>query len=386
MTQGPRLRIFFPATAELLTDHLAHGEGLIAYHMLSGLAARGHVIVACAHEVALREPPPFHVRALGHGGPLESLAPLGYAALASWELRRRGGPARFDVAHWLFPQGIDNMLDTSPRRLPLVVGPLMQAWPAAERRLTPGDVVRCVARPVYGALSRRALGHAGRILACAPGVIDTLAPRYRERATVVPFGIHASEYAVMPLPSRPTVLFVGRLHESKGVRELVDAFASVRTVVPGSRLRIAGEGPEAAWLERRAVELGIASSVEFLGRVPHREITSLVADCSLFCMPSHGEPFGMAILEAMAAGRAVVASDCGGPRHLVHPGGGMRVRPRDRHTLAQALITLLNDRARLEAMGAFNRERVEREFSWSVILDALEHAYGVAMTARPGYG
>jgi glycosyltransferase involved in cell wall biosynthesis len=266
--------------------------------------------------------------------------------------------------------------------LPLVVGPLTQAWPSTGRRLTPGAVVRRVAQPVYGALNRRAMGRAARLLVCAPEVTHTLDAKYRERAVLIPFGIHAANYPVAPLPSRPSVLFVGRLDRSKGVHELLETFASVRSAVPGAHLRIVGEGPEASWLERRSAQLGVRASVELLGRVEHREIPALLAECSLLCLPSHGEPFGMAILEAMAAGRAVIAGDRGGPRHLVQNGGGVRVAPGDARGLAAALISLLGDRPLLEAMGAFNRERVEREFSWTVVIDALERVYAEAMASR----
>jgi glycogen(starch) synthase len=176
---------------------------------------------------------------------------------------------------------------------------------------------------------------------------------------------------------------VGRLDRSKGVTELLEAFDSVRAALPDAQLRLVGEGPEASRLEQRVGQLGARGSVELLGPVPHGEIPRLLAECSLMCLPSRGEPFGMAILEAMAAGRAVIAGDQGGPRHLVHPDGGIRVAPGDVPALAAALRALLGDRSRLEAMGAFNRERVEREFSWSVVIDALERVYAdAAASAR----
>lgn len=369
------LRIFFPAAAEVLTDYLPHGEGLIAHDMLSGLARRGHRVVACGRTLAFREPPPYEVAAIGGGGTLPSLAPIGYASLAARELRRRGGANSFDVAHWLFPQGEHNMLDALPRRLPLVVGPLMLSWPAPKPPLSAGLMVRHLARPVFRLLNRRALRHARRILVSLPDAAALVGAEDRHRVSVVPFGIDETAYMVAPLPSVPTILFIGRLNVHKGVRELLHAFAAVRDAGVNARLRFAGEGSEANWLQRRADELGLEPSVELLGRVPHNEIKRLVADCSLLCLPSDGEPFGMAILEAMAAGRAVIAGDRGGPRHLVDAHGGILVAPGDDRSLAAALRSLLNDPDRLRTMGAFNRQRVEREFSLTAVLDAIEHVY-----------
>lgn len=369
------LRIFFPAAADVLTDHLPHGEGLIAHELLSGLAARGHSIVACGRVLAFRQTPPYEVAAIGGGGPFPSLAPIGYAALAARELRRRGGADSFDVAHWLFPQGAHYMLDALPQRLPLVVGPLMLAWPAPKPPLSTGRIVRRLAQPVFRLLNERALRRARRILVSVPEVSSVVAAAHRGRVRVVPFGIDETAYDVAPLPSVPTIVFVGRLVQSKGVRQLLHAFASIREAIPDAQLRFAGEGPEAAWLQRRIGELGLELDVELLGRVPHGEVKRLVAECSLLCLPSDGEPFGMAILEAMAAGRAVIAGDRGGPRHLVHEEGGALVEPRNERALAAALQSLIADPGRLRAMGAFNRRRVEREFALTAVVAAIERAH-----------
>jgi glycosyltransferase involved in cell wall biosynthesis len=114
--------------------------------------------------------------------------------------------------------------------------------------------------------------------------------------------------------------------------------------------------------------------VELRGPVRHAEVWPLLAESSLVCLPSHGEPYGMVIAEAMSAGRAVVAGEGPGPRLLVDPpvGGLIAEKPAE---IAAALITLLNDHERLTAAGAANRERVERELSLSRFLDTLEAAY-----------
>jgi L-malate glycosyltransferase len=375
----PPLRIFFAAAADVLTDHLPHGEGLIAHHLMDGLATRGHSVVACGRLAAYRKPPAYTVATIGGGGPLKSLAPIGYAALARRELRRRGGPAAFDVAHWLFPQGRDNMLDMLPQKLPLVIGPLVLSWPMDAAPMSIGRVVRHVAGPVFGRLHRRALRRAGRLLISVPEAASVTGAGDRDRTIVVPFGIDVTSFVVQSLPARPTILFIGRLDRHKGVRELLTAFSSVRDQIPDARLRFAGDGAQSAWLQRTITDHALGGAVELLGRVPHEEIGTLVGACSLLCLPSDGEPFGMAILEAMAGGRAVVASNRGGPRHLVDAHGGILVEPGNAPALAVALTRLLSDPERIGAMGISNRARVEREFSWSSVLDRVELAYADAI-------
>ena len=111
----------------------------------------------------------------------------------------------------------------------------------------------------------------------------------------------------------------------------------------------------------------------------------------MLCVPSFGEPFGMTVLEAMACARPVVATDAGGPAHLVTDGGGRRVPPGDPAALAGALEEVLGDPGRQAAMGAHNRRLVEERHAWPRVVDRLEAAYADALAdprpaLRPGRG
>jgi glycosyltransferase involved in cell wall biosynthesis len=197
---------------------------------------------------------------------------------------------------------------------------------------------------------------------------------------VLPFGIDTKTFRPTPLPSEPSVLFIGRLDISKGVRELLPAADRIRSELPDVRLRVAGDGPDADWLRSEANRLGVAETIELLGPVPHGEAPSLLAESSVLFAPSRGEPFGMTVLEAMACGRAVVALDEGGPRYLLD-GSSNSSAPRqlvdasDRDALSDALLNLLRDREGLAAIGDANRQRVEAKFSLEGMLDELEEAY-----------
>jgi glycosyltransferase involved in cell wall biosynthesis len=98
-------------------------------------------------------------------------------------------------------------------------------------------------------------------------------------------------------------------------------------------------------------------------------------DCSLYCLPSLGEPFGISAVEAMACGKALVVTDAGGLADLVRPSGGLKVPPADPETLASALLELLTDRARCASMGLYNRELALKEYSWSAAIDRLLGIY-----------
>ena len=102
---------------------------------------------------------------------------------------------------------------------------------------------------------------------------------------------------------------------------------------------------------------------------------------ALYCMASHGEPFGMTLLEAMASGVPVVTTDAGGPPYFVHRDGGRVVPMREPARLAEALIEVLSDREEQRRMGHANRQRIEREFDWSRQLDRMESVYARVLRA-----
>lgn len=370
------LSIFVPSAAAVVTDHRGHGEGLIAWRVLAGLARRGHELIVCAREVDLHAEPPFRVVEIGRASSFESVEPLAYARAVGRALASLGGPARFDVAHWIFPQAAAEAVWTPPAGLPLVVGPRFPEWPGGRGRpLRPGDGVRALASPLFRARSRRLLAAASTILLANPDAAATVPAELLAAARVLPIGVDAYAFRPGPLPGAPTVLFVGRLERPKGVRELIPAFARARATVGDATLLVAGEGPDRAWIEAEARRLGFGRSLVLLGPVAHADVPRLLTQSSLVCLPSHGEPYGMAVLEAMAAGRAVVATEAGGPRYLLDRRGGRLVPPGDADALARALTDLVGDREALAEMGRFNRARVERELSLDRMLDALESLY-----------
>lgn len=367
------MRIFVPSAATLLTDSAGHGEGLIAWGILSGLAARGHELVVCAERAELTAAPPFELHETGRPARLESLAPLARARCAGRLFERLGGSRRFDLVHWLFPQQPEEAVLAPPAGLPVVVGPLFAPWPAGSRTrpLRLGDAVRGAIRPLLHARHRRLLRGSLALLATPdavrPGVV---------RSRVLGPGVDAARFSASPPADGSQILFVGTLERAKGVRDLVEAFAQLRRTRPEAELVLAGEGPDRAWIDDAQRRLGLNGSLRLLGAVAHPDVPALLAASTLFCLPSHGEPYGMAVVEAMAAGRAVVGTDTGGPRYLVDREHGGRLVPAgDPAALADALGELLNDRPVLAAAGAFNRSRVERELGLEPVLDALEDAY-----------
>ncbi len=212
------------------------------------------------------------------------------------------------------------------------------------------------ARPLARAILRRM----SVVLAVSNALAGDVRSLGAREVRIVPNGVELPE-TVGEEAEPPEILFAGRLSREKGILELVGA-------ARGHRLVVAGDGP----LRDRVPNT--------LGWVPPQELASLYARAAVVACPSHREGFGLACAEAMAHGRAVVASDVGGLRDLVVDGEtGLLVPPRDAGALRSALGRLLADPELRRRLGTNARERVRELCSWPHVIDATLAAYADAV-------
>jgi D-inositol-3-phosphate glycosyltransferase len=187
------------------------------------------------------------------------------------------------------------------------------------------------------------------------------------------------------LDGRRVVIAVARLVPIKNVRLLIDALAMLRVRVPAAHLLIVGEGPAGASLRARAIELDLADCVTFAGSVPHGQTPAFYRAADVFALPSDFDNSPNAILEAMACGLPVVATDVGGIRDCVADrAGGAIVPPRDPAALARALEPYLAQPDMARAAGAHNRLIASTEFSWRASALQLLEVYHRVIDARQG--
>ncbi len=147
---------------------------------------------------------------------------------------------------------------------------------------------------------------------------------------------------------------------------------------------VIGDGPCREPLERLAQELGLADRVRFLGQLPNSEAVARAAGCDLFVMPGVEEPFGVAFVEAMAAGLpAIGGRGEGGPEDIAAAGEGMvLVKPGDVRALAGEIDRLCTDRAELRRLGAAARETVAASFTWERCGEQTIAVYRSALAGR----
>lgn len=189
-----------------------------------------------------------------------------------------------------------------------------------------------------------------------------------------PEAVRATREALGLAEGAPVCALVARLHEEKGHAVLLDALPAVLREVPELVVLCAGDGPHREALERRALERGLSAHLRFLGQ--RGDVPALLSLSTLAVLPSLAESFGFAALEAMSLGRAVVASRAGGLPEVVADGEtGLLTGVGDAAGLAAALVALLTDPARREAMGAAGRARAAL-FTSDRMVRGYEAVYG----------
>jgi phosphatidylinositol alpha-mannosyltransferase len=233
------------------------------------------------------------------------------------------------------------------------------------------SIVAPLLQPTFRKLDRR--------LAVSNAARHTVASRMGDaNFEIVPNGSNVDVFATAepaPLPEGRKLLFVGRLERRKGFPVALQAFASLADAYPDLRLVVVGDGPD-----REAVETfpaALRARVHMMGKVSDDALPTFHRASDIFVSPATGsESFGIVLVEAMAAGLPVVASDIPGYRDVArHEVEGLLVTPTNPEALAVGVRRLLEDPALAAALGARGAQRA-RAFAWESIVDRLEEIYG----------
>jgi len=184
--------------------------------------------------------------------------------------------------------------------------------------------------------------------------------------------------------SAPVVVAVGRLVPTKAVDRLVVAAGALVARWPDLMVLVVGDGPQRTALEQAVAQAGLAERFLFLGM--RRDVPELLAASDVFAFPTLLEGFGLAAVEAMAAGLPVVASDLPALAAIVEDGRtGILVPAGDAEALGDALGRILADRASARRMGALGQQRAVEQFDIAGTAAALSRLYD-SILGRPAHG
>ena len=196
-------------------------------------------------------------------------------------------------------------------------------------------------------LVRRVVAAAYRCIAVSPDLARLLEAQYpgsRWHYLPNPLGEAFGSDIPAPPPKRAGDPFVflsaARMSPEKGFGLLIEAFAEAFGGDPGTRLRLAGDGPIRSELERRCVQAGIAGQVDFPGDLPSYGVRDAMVAADAFVLASDVESFGVVVIEALASGRPVVVTRSGGPDHLVNAKNGLLIPTRNPLALRDALLEM----------------------------------------------
>ena len=398
----PRLLVLASTYPRWIGDH----EPGFVHHLSSHLARRFDVTVLCPHApgAASREamdgvrvvryryaPERFEVL-VNDGGivtnlkrhPWKWLLVPGFIlclALHAFLLQRRWRPAVIH-AHWLLPQGLVAALAGMGGGVPFVV------------TSHGADLYALRSRPLQ-ALKRFVVRRASAVTVVSEAMREELGAigAGTGNAQVRPMGVDLRQ-RFTPDPAQPRndheILFVGRLVEKKGLRDLVDAMPAVLDEHPRAILTVAGFGPEEPERREQVARLGLEGCVRFLGPVPQAELPALYRRAALLAAPfvataeGDREGLGLILVEALGCGCPVVTTRLPSAREvfgetpageLVEPGSPAALAGRIRRMLAAP------DQARARAMEL--RGALLRRFDWGAVSDAYACVLEAASGTRP---
>jgi len=181
-------------------------------------------------------------------------------------------------------------------------------------------------------------------------------------------------------PRGRVILTVGRwlaTERYKGMDTLIKALPRLLLRWPEIQLVMAGSGDDRGWLENIARDSGVQRHVRFLSGLSYAELSACYAACEIFALPSRGEGFGFVYLEAMARGKPVIGGAHGGAPEVIQDGvTGYLVQHGEAVQLATSIDALLSNPEMAKQMGARGRERVEREFRFTVFAKAFKKILG----------
>jgi len=191
--------------------------------------------------------------------------------------------------------------------------------------------------------------------------------------SIIPNGVDTEQFKPLPngvLHKPLRLISTGRLIERKGYRYLIEAISEMKDV----ELSLVGDGNLRQQLEELAKILSV--KVKFLGSKRHEEIVSLLQSADVFILPSLNEGMSNSILEAMACGLPIIATDTGGSSELIQ-GNGVIVAKADADTLRKAIVQLQSDPSLVGTMGRRSRELAEK-MDWLLMSESYKKTYELA--------
>ncbi|MGG7664438.1 glycosyltransferase [Dyadobacter sp. BHUBP1] len=227
--------------------------------------------------------------------------------------------------------------------------------------------------PAYACGIQEVIEYAKAVIIVSPHFVDTLGlSKFSSKVHLIPYGTDEQKFIPAETPERSKIVIqhVGRLVAKKGVPDLITAFSTLCDRHDNLELRIIGDGPEMPLCRELVDRLNLSDKVSLLGSKPHNEVNEHMKDADIYVLNSRtdarGDMEGLpnSILEAMSMEKPVVSTyHAGIPQAIQDGANGLLVKERDNEGLAEALETLIRDRALRRRLGVAARQTIVANFS-----------------------
>ncbi|MCJ7719129.1 glycosyltransferase family 4 protein [Candidatus Bathyarchaeota archaeon] len=378
-------RVLVSSAAHVLSDYLLTSEGNHCYQLFKHLADYDYQFEALSPYVRVRKSLDnvvFHQVGSFKMSPTSGIMQR-YALHSEFlfrsliKARKLVDEMKPDIIHHMLPAVFNYTF--SPLALvnglkqPFILGPISIRHyniPLTERILL----------PLTSRLHKETIKKCARIITITDQTKNLYIKTFDERnISTIPFGVDTDVFKPARLEERSEeceILYTGSLYPLKGVHDLIRAIANVRKHGLKANLTIVGEGQQKEALTALTRALGIEEHVKFEGFVPYSNMPSYYKRSDIFCFPTLGEPFGKAVIEAMACGKPVIATNVGGPAEIIQDEvDGLLVPPSNPEAIALQITRLIEDKNERRRLGERARETAVNRFSWSTIAEKYHQLY-----------
>jgi len=378
-------KVLVSSASHILSDYLLTSEGTQCYDLFKHMSKYGYEFEALSALVRLRKQLDnvcFHQVGSFKISPTSSafnrLAFHSEFLLRSLvEAKRILRKRKIDIVHHMLPAVFNYTF--SPLALanglkqPFILGPISTRYyniPLTERILL----------PLTSRLHKETIKRCASIITITNQTKNLYTETFDERnISTIPFGVDTDVFKPARLEERSEeceILYAGSLYPLKGVHDLIRAIANVRKHGLKANLTIVGEGQQKEALIALTRALGVEEHVKFEGFVPYSNMPSYYKRSDVFCFPTLGEPFGKAVIEAMACGKPVIATNAGGPAEIIQDEvDGILVPPSNPEAIALQITRLIEDKNERRRLGERARETAVNRFSWSTIAEKYHQLY-----------
>lgn len=380
-------RILVTSASYLLTDHLLSSEGIFCYQLFRELDAFGYQFDAISAQIEIKKP---LKNLTPHKAGTFRLEPTSdpmrkYATHIEFIFRGFAKSMRIlrgksiDIIHHMLPAVYNQTF--SPLAIlkrtggrPFIMGPL-------SAHIHPRPLDERILNPLTSKLHKKTIQECTKIITITNQVKKIYSQILSEdKIHVIPFGVDTEVFkpnkTVFERKHQYEILFAGSLYRLKGCEHLIKAMKYITQKRRDVILRIVGAGRDMPILIEICNTLNIRDFVFFEGFIPYDKMPRYYNQCDIFCLPTLGEPFGKSIIEAMACGKLVIASNVGGPAEIIENGKtGLLVPPAQPKILAETILTLLEDEQAIKRMGENARKIALEKYSINKISRKYHNLY-----------